>query len=190
MKIENDYPPVKKTINKFLIFKRIVLIIFLISIIVSVITNLLLGDKLWMFYVIGAEFVFYFAFLSKPLVENTFVRKVTLVVLAVCAYLYIIDLINKTNWSYFVISIISFCIIIFQLLLFFIEHKQQKKKFITMFLTAIGSIIFFILAITRVVEINWPLIVTGTLGVVTLIILLLFNRKIIIEDLKKYFSVK
>lgn len=108
----------------------------------------------------------------------------------VCAYLYMIDIIEETSFSYFVINIILFSIIIFQLIIFLSEFKLQRKKFIPLFFTAIGAIIFCILALTKVVELNWPIIVLGGVGVLSLIILLVFYHKRVIKDLTKYFSIK
>src|SRR5574344_653016 len=112
MKIENDYPKIKKSVNKFLIFRKVILIIFLISIVSSTIINLSIGGKMWMLYVIGGEIIFYFAFLNKPLIDNTFVKRFTKVVLIICAYLYLIDVLDETHWSYYVITIIGFSILI------------------------------------------------------------------------------
>ena len=88
------------------------------------------------------------------------------------------------------IDIILFSIIIFQLIIFLSEFKLQRKKFIPLFFTAIGAIIFCILALTKVVELNWPIIVLGGVGVLSLIILLVFYHKRVIKDLTKYFSIK
>ena len=101
-----------------------------------------------------------------------------------------IDIIEETSFSYFVINIILFSIIIFQLIIFLSEFKLQRKKFIPLFFTAIGAIIFCILALTKVVELNWPIIVLGGVGVLSLIILLVFYHKRVIKDLTKYFSIK
>ena len=185
MKVEINYPKLKKEVNKFLIFRKIMLIIFLISIITCTIVNLSLGGKKWMLYVI-----FYFAILNKPLIDNTLIKRITIVVMIVCAYLYMIDIIEETSFSYFVINIILFSIIIFQLIIFLSEFKLQRKKFIPLFFTAIGAIIFCILALTKVVELNWPIIVLGGVGVLSLIILLVFYHKRVIKDLTKYFSIK
>ena len=190
MKIENDYPRIKENIKKFLVFRKITLILFLISIIVCVIVNLSVGGKNWMFYVIGGEAIIYYAFLNKPLVDNTFIKRFTVVSFIICAYLYLIDVIEQTSWSYFVIGIITFSIIIIQLLLFFTEFQNKNKKFIPLFFTAVGSIIFCILAISKVVEINWAVIVLGSLGLASLIILFIFYFPIIKSELRKYFSIK
>ena len=68
MKVEINYPKLKKEVNKFLIFRKIMLIIFRISIITCTIINLSLGGKKWMLYVLGGEIIFYFAILNKPLI--------------------------------------------------------------------------------------------------------------------------
>ena len=185
MKVEINYPKLKKEVNKFLIFRKIMLIIFLISIITCTIVNLSLGGKKWMLYVLGGEIIFYFAILNKPLIDNTLIKRITIVVMIVCAYLYMIDIIEETSFSYFLFSII-----IFQLIIFLSEFKLQRKKFIPLFFTAIGAIIFCILALTKVVELNWPIIVLGGVGVLSLIILLVFYHKRVIKDLTKYFSIK
>ena len=75
MKVEINYPKLKKEVNKFLIFRKIMLIIFLISIITCTIINLSLGGKKWMLYVLGGEIIFYFAILNKPLIDNTLIKK-------------------------------------------------------------------------------------------------------------------
>ena len=121
MKVEINYPKLKKEVNKFLIFRKIMLIIFLISIITCTIINLSLGGKKWMLYVLGGEIIFYFAILNKPLIDNTLIKRITIVVMIVCAYLYMIDIIEETSFSYFVINIILFSIIIFQLIIFLSE---------------------------------------------------------------------
>ena len=190
MKIKNNYPTIKKKVNKFVIFRNIMLTLFLVSIITCIIVNSAVGGKKWFLYVIGGEVIFYFAILNKPLIDNTIIKRITIVLMVICFYLYMIDLIESTTFSYFVINIILFSIIIIQLTLFFIEYKYQKKKFIPLFYTSLGGITICILAIVKVVKINWPIIVLGSLGLASLIILLIFYHKTITKELIKYFSTK
>lgn len=189
MQVKKAYPKIKKQINRFLGFRKITLFVFLASIIICTIVNLAVGGKLWLFYVIGGELIFYLAFLDKPLIDNTFVKRFTTVLFTICAYLYLIDIIEKTSWSYFVIGIIIFSIIIVQLILFFAAFKLQRKKFIPMFWTSIISVLFCFLAIVKVVDLNWPVIVLGSLGLFSLLLLFIIFRKTIIYELKKYFNV-
>lgn len=188
MDLKNNYPKIQKEVNKFLKFRRITLLIFLFSIIVCTIVNLSVGGKLWMLYVIGAEIIFYFAVLNRPLIDNTFVKRFTILVFIICAYLYLIDIIEKTHWSYFVITIIGFAIIIIQSILYFTAFKYQRKKFIPMFWTCIFSVIFCLLAIVKVVKMNWPTIVLGSLGLALIIVMFTIFRKTIVSELKKYFN--
>jgi len=190
MKIENDYPHIKTKINKFLLTRKIILLLFLISIITVVIVNFAVGGKLWMLYVIGGEVIFYFAFLNYPLVDNSLVKRITVTLLLICAYLYLIDFINDTKWSYFVIGIVAFSIILIQLLIFFLGFNYQKKKLIPLFITSIGSTIYFILSLFKVVKINWPIIVLGSISLATLLMLFIFYYKSVTMELKKYFSLK
>lgn len=189
MEIKNNYPKITKKVSKFLLFRKYTLLAFFISIIVLVIVNLSVGGKLWMLYVIGGEIILYFTFLNKPLIDNTFVKRFTVVVFIICAYLYLIDLIEKTNWSYFVITIIGFGILLIQAGLFFSAYRYQRKKFIPMFWTSIGAVIFCILAILKVLELKWPVIVSGSLGLTLIIIMFTIFRKTIVSGLKRYFNV-
>ena len=190
MKIENDYPTIKTKINKLLLARKVILLIFLISTITVVAVNLAVGGKLWMLYVIGAEIIFYFAFLNYPLIDSSLVKRVTVTLFLICAYLYLIDFINHTKWSYFVIGIVAFSIILIQLLIFFLGINYQRKKLIPLFITSIGSLIYCILSICGVVKLNWPIIVLGSLSLVALLILFIFYYKSITIELKKYFNLK
>ncbi len=190
MKIENDYPTIKTKINKQILIRRIILFIFLISTITVVIVNLAVGGRPWMFYVIGAEIIFYFAFLNFPLIDRSLTKRVTVTLFLICAYLYLIDFINHTKWSYFVIGIIAFSIIIVQLLIFFLSINYQRKKLIPLFITTTGSIIYVILSLFNIVIINWPIIVLGGVSILALLVVFIFYYKSITTELKKYFSLK
>ena len=190
MKIENDYPNIKKGLNKFLLMRKIILFTFLLSIIVVVIINLSVGGKFWMFYVIGAEIIFFYAFLNVPLIDNAIIKRITVVLFLICSYLYLIDRLNHTKWSYLVICILGFSIILIQLFFFFLGIKYQKRKLIVLFTTTIGSIIYTILAILKVFKLNWAIIVLGSLSLTILLMLIIFYRKLFTNELKKYFSLK
>ena len=189
MKIEIDYPLIKTKINKFLLLRKIVLLLFLISTLAVIIINLAVGGRYWMFYVIGGEIIFYYAFLNYPLIDRSSIKRITIVMFLICAYLYLIDFINHTKWSYFVISILTFSIILIQLLIFFLGFNQ-KKKLIPLFVTSICSICYTVLAVLKIVKINWPIIVLGSLSLITLLILFVFYHKLVIIEIKKYFNLK
>ena len=154
MKVKNDYPKIKKKLNSFLLIRRIVLIVFLIGFIVSLIINISVGGRPWSIYVLFAELIIYFAFLNKPLIDNAIIRRVSLLAGIIIAYLYVIDKINNTDWSYIVIDILAFSLLIVQLILFFINYEYHKNKIIVMLFTSFASCIFCLLAITGVIYIN------------------------------------
>lgn len=190
MKLENDYPLIYKKINFYFLIRRIILIIFGIGLISSIIINLAIGGKLWCIYVLGGEGVLYFSFLNRPLIDNILIKRITILLLVIIMYLYLIDLVNTTNWSYLVINILSFSLLIFQLLFFFINYELHKNKIVLMLFTSIMSISFCFLAIIHIIPINWALIVTGSLGLFNLILLFTFYFKTTILELKKYLSLK
>lgn len=190
MEVRNNYPKITNEVKKFIKFRRITLIVFLVSLIICGIVNASVGGKPWFLYVFGGELIFYFAFLNKPLIDNTFIKKFTVVIFIICAYLYLIDKLDETSWSYFVITIIGFSVLLVQTTVFFSAYKNQKKKFIPMFYTSVGSIIICILAIFGVLKMNWPIIVLGSLGIAVIIVLFTFFRKTIVLEFRKYFNTK
>ncbi len=189
MIIENDYPKIKNKVNKFLLIRNIILITFAIGFIVSLIVNLSIGGKLWSIYVLFAEILFYFAFLNKPLIDNALIKRVSILIGIVIAYLYTIDKINNTDWSYIVIDILAFSLLLIQLFFFWINYEYHKNKVIVILLTSVFSCLFCLLAILKVIPINWAVIVTGSIGLLNLIVLFTFYLKTTILEIKKYFNI-
>ena len=190
MEIENDYPKIKKRVSKFLLIRKIILSIFFISFLTCLIVNLSVGGKLWCLYILFGELIIYYAFLNKPLIDNVFIKRISILLLIIIAYLYTIDKINDTSWSYIVIDILSFSSLILQLIFFFANYDYYKNKIILMFFTSIFSCIFCLIAIINIIPINWAIIVTGSIGLLNLIILLTFYFKTTSLELKKYFNLK
>ena len=190
MNIENDYPIIKKKINRFIMIRKIILIIYAIALLTTLIVNLTVGGRLWFIYVLGGEIISYYAFLSNPLIDNGLIKRLSILLICIIIYLYLIDLVNTTNWSYIVINIISFSLIILQLIFFFTNYNYHKNKIILMFFTDLCSITLFILSLCHILPINWAVIVMGLLGLLSLLILFSFYFKTTILELKKYLSLK
>ena len=190
MIIENNYPKIKKKVSKFLLIRNIILIIFLIVFITSVIVNITTGGKLWFLYVLFAELILYFAFLNKPLIDNALIKRISILMGIIMAYLYVIDKINNTDWSIIVIDILAFSLLLIQLFFFFINYEYHKNKVIIILFTSIFSCIFCLLAICHVIQINWAVIVVGSTGLFSLIILFTFYFKTTLLELRKYFNLK
>ena len=105
-------------------------------------------------------------------------------------YFLLIDYINQTNWSYFVNDILVFSLLIIQIILFFINYEYHKKKIIIMLITSIVSCLICLLGIIGVIKINWAIIVMGSIGLATIILLLVFYGKTTLSEIKKYFSLQ
>ena len=190
MNLKNSYPKVQKLINRFLKIRRIILITFIIAFLVCLIVNLSVGGKLWFLYVLFGELIIYYAFFNKPLIDNILIKRISITFLIIIVYLYSIDRINNTDWSYIVINILSFSLIILQIIFFFVQYQYHKNKIIIMFFTSLFSCFFFLLALLNVIPINWAIITTGSIGLITLLILFIFYFKTTLRELKKYFSLK
>lgn len=190
MKINNTYPHLKKRISKLLLTRKIILILALIAVAVCTIVNLCTGGKLWLLYVIGGFIILYMSFLRQPLIENTFMKRFTVVIFIICGYLYLIDWLEKTNWSYFVIIIISFSVLIVQLITFLSLYDLQKKQVIPIFLTCLGSLVLMFLALFGVISLNWPIIVLSSLAIFILLLFFTIFKSNIKKELKKYFYLK
>lgn len=188
MKLENDYPKVHKDLDKIRITKRIFIIVSSIGIFVSVLLNIILKNY-WSLYVIGGVSIAYLALFSKPLMENNFIKKITYLFILIGGYLYIIDFLNKTNWSYLVINILVFSLLIIQFV-YFIGGLEGKRKIIPMMFTSILSCVFCLFAIIGLFKMNWAIIVLGSVGLFNLLFLFTFNFKKTILELKKYFTLK
>ncbi len=190
MIINNDYPKIKKRVSKFLLIRKIILIIFLVAFITCLTINLATGGRLWFIYVLFGELIFYYAFLNKPLIDNVLIKRILILVIIIMGYLYTIDKINETNWSVLVIEVISFSFLIIQLIIFFTNYEYHKNKIILLFFTSIFSCVGCFLGIIGVYPINWALIVIGAIGLFNLMILCTFYFKTTTLELKKYFSLK
>ena len=190
MNIENNYPSINKKINYFLLIKKVVGIIFIISFICCLIVNLSLGGSLWCFYVLFGEVILYFIFFKRFLVDNIMIYRVCFIFLLIIIYFYYIDLINNTNWSFLVNDILIYILLLLQIISFFINYNYHKYMIVMMLFSSLCSIIIGILSILRVLPFNWAIIVSFSLAIIVLVMLFVFYHKLAILELKKYFSLK
>ena len=189
MNINNIYPRINRNLKKKNNIRKTFLLISLISLIICIIVNISVGGYLWFLYVLGGLIIL-FLVINKPLIENSLPRKFTILIFVICGYLYLIDLINKTHWSFFVISIILFSMLIIQASIFFSFYGKQKKEVTPIFLTSTFSLILIFLGLVGIIKITWPIIVLGSLAFLLFIVFFTIIRKNIVKELKKYFSIK
>ena len=190
MIIKHSYPNLRKEMNIFFFLKFLFSILCLISIIVCTIVNIIFNEYPWVLYVIGGEIIFYYIFFRKDLIDNTIIKRIIQIVIAICIYLKIIDLINHTTWSWFVDSIILFSLLILQLLVYIIGIKVHRRKIIPLFGLSIASIIIGLLGVFKIIRLTWPIIVLGSLGTIIFIVLITFYNKTTCTELRKYFNIR
>ncbi|HPE15222.1 MAG TPA: DUF6320 domain-containing protein [Bacilli bacterium] len=190
MKINSCYPSIEKKIKQEYKIYNIVCLMLTFSALTCIIINISVGGKPWSLLVVGGGIIFYLIFVYKPLIDNLFIRRFTYTIFAICGYLYLIDYVEGTSWSSYVIKIICFSVLIVQTIFLFTFYNKQKVQMIPIFLTTILSIIIAILALCGLIILNWPLIVFGSIGTALLIIFFTILRKNFIKELKKYFYIK
>lgn len=190
MIIKHSYPNLRKEMNIFFFLKFIYSILCLISIIVCTIINIIFNDYPWVLYVIGGEIIFYYIFFRKDLIDNSNIKRIIQIFIAICIYLKIIDMINHTSWSWFVDSIILFSLLIIQLLFYLVGIRVHKRKLIPLIGLSIVSMIIGLLGVFKVIRLTWPVIVLGVLGTTTFIVLITFFHKTTIKEVKKYFNTR
>jgi len=189
MIIKHSYPNLRKEMNIFFFLKFLYSILCLISIIVCTITNIIFNEYPWVLYVIGGEIVFYYIFFRKDLIDNSNIKRVIQIFIAICIYLKIIDMINHTAWSWFVDSIILFSLLIIQLLIYLIGIKIHKRKIIPLIGLSLLSMIIGLLGVLKIIKLKWPIIVLGTLGTTIFILLFTIFNKTTVKEIKKYFNI-
>ena len=190
MIIKHSYPNIKKELNVFFFLKFLYSLVALVATVICLVVNIIVGGPPWVLFVIGGEIIFYYMFFRIDLIDNTVIKKVMKLVIAICIYLKIIDMIIDTDWSLFVDSIILFSLLIFQTGLYIIGIRIHKRKLIPLLGLAIAAIIIFLLGIFNVIELKWPIIVLGVLGITVVLFLFIFMHKTTFSEIRKYFSIR
>ncbi|NCA96272.1 MAG: hypothetical protein EOM74_04760 [Methanomicrobia archaeon] len=190
MKYKVTYPTPKKKLILKIEWRWTILALLWAGAISTGIINLAVGGDPWSLVVIGGEYLFYRVFLRQPLVENSQIGKLTDAILSTCLYLILIDVIYGDGWSVSVVPILTFSLLIIQGLVFFLFYRRQRKNFMPLYWVTIGGLVAIISALIGFPKINWPIIVTGSLAFLILIISVIALRKPIWTELKKKFHTK
>jgi len=148
--------------------------------------NLLTGGMPWSLIVFGGLCVVWIAFIYRPLVENTLIKKLTDVTVVVCLYLLLLDAILGGEWSTLVVPIVLFAdlaAIGFFYLLFF---KKEKRNFMPLFELLLAGLFTTLLTLAIDRTLAWPLIVLGSVSFGMLVLsFILFPREVALEIRKK-----
>ncbi len=160
---------------------------FVITCYILVIVNLCVGGMPWALIAIGGMGVFWVAFNKRPLVEITLIKELSHIGVAVCLYLFLLDAILGQGWSDFVAPIVFFGDLVVLGFLYLAFFKKQKRNFLPLFELILTGLIAMLCGLVGLRDVNWPLIVVGSvsLGLSVLSAALFF--KPIAEEFRKKF---
>ena len=133
MKVQRIYPEQKTTSFWKRNRQELLRAAFLLLIYLCLFLNLLLGGIPWSLIVIGGLCVLWVAFLYRPLVEHTLIKKLSDVSIVVCLYLFLLSALLKGNWGWLVGTIVFFADIIAIGLFYLLFFKKQKRNFMPLF---------------------------------------------------------
>lgn len=186
MQVHPTYPP--RPSHSFLRRNRqdILRSLFLFSGYTCLIINLLTGGGPWSLIVIGGLCVFWIAFLYRPLVEHTLIKKLSDISIVVCLYLFLLDSILQEGWSVYVVPIVFFSDLIFIGGIFLLFFQKQKRNFMPLFELIVSGLVASLLGILGFAHISWALIVVGGVSLVLVVLsFAIFPKEILLEMKKK-----
>ncbi len=185
MNVHHIYP--ERKASSFFIRNRQDLLrsAFLIAGYACLIINLVTGGIFWSLIAIGGLCVAWVAFVYRPMVEHTLIKKLSDVSIAICLYLFLLDAILQGGWSNFVVPIVFFSDIILIGAYYLLFFKRQKRNFMPLFELTLGGFIALTLSLTGLQELNWPRIVVGSVCLGLLVLSVALFPKDVLRELKK-----
>ncbi len=158
---------------------------FLITGYTCFIVNLLTGGMPWSLIVIGGLCVAWIAFVYKPMVENTLIKKLSDISIAICFYLFLLDAILEQGWSSFVVPIVFFSDLLLIGFIYLAFFKKQKRNFMPLYELILGGFVAVLLSLTGLRTLNWPQIVVGSVSLALLVLSAILFPKDVIRELQK-----
>lgn len=151
------------------------------------IINLLTGGPAWSLIVIGGLMTFWVAFIYKPQVEATPIKKLCDTALAVCLYLFLLDSVVGGGWSGFVVPIVFFGELIVTGGYFLLFFHKRKRDFLPLFELILIGLVGTLLSLAGLKRLDWPMIVVGGVSLGLLLLsFLLFRKPLWLEIRKKF----
>lgn len=187
MDVHVTYPDVKA--RSFLQRNRTSVhrLIFLGVAYICLIINLCVGGPAWSLMVCGALCVLWVALLYKPLVENTLIKKVSDVGIAVCLYLFLLNSLVGGGWADIVVPIVFFSDLVVAGFCYLAFFKKMKRNFLPLFEMELAGLIAILCGLVGLQRVNWPLIVVGSVSLGLLLLsLILFFKPFSLEFQKKF----
>lgn len=186
------FPSITKKYGFGFALRRTIFATFSVGFLVCLIVNICVGGKPWCLYPLGAEFLFWLAFVAQAPIEARFMYRVFGVMLTLSLYLTLIDVLDgKLSWSLsLVVPILGFSGMIFMGSYILVFRKKQACSLTLVFFFILCSLVAILLGIVGVYSVSWPLIVLGSCALAVLIFTVALYRSEIIRELKKRFHTR
>ena len=147
--------------------------------------NLAAGGTPWSLAAIGGLWVLWIAVFYRPLVENTAIKKIADVGIAVCLYLFLLDGIFGGNWSGFVTPIIFFSDLVIAGTYFLAYFKKEKRNFLPLFELTLAGLVAIFSGLVGWRKLDWPLIVVGSVSLALVVLTTALHFRAIREEFRK-----
>lgn len=170
--------------------RRTLFIILALGFLVTLIVNLSVGGQAFSLIVLVSEYVFWIAFVYRPLVENSIVTKVTDVAIATCALLTVINWVTGGTWSDAVVGWIIFALMILVGAAFLLGLHTRRVNTMPLFWMILGSMGIVASALAGITRFTWPSLIGCFIAVFFMAVGVIFYRQALVYELKKRFHRK
>lgn len=189
MNIEIVYPKLNAQFLSMQKFRKAAELVFVISALTCVIVNICVGGKPWSAIVIGGLWLTWAVLFARSLVDNHIVGRATKIFFFIGMYLFIVDWTVGNGWSFFVVPIVLFGLLILLSLIFFLGFAHQKRNLMPFFWLVLVSLGAMTCAILGFSEMNWPTIVLGSIAFAIFATCIIGYRKPLAFEIKKRFHI-
>lgn len=187
MDVKIVYPLKRNRAPARIKLRRWIFFTFALGALATGICDICLPGAPFSLYVIGGEFLFYIAFMRTSPIEQRFSARCADVTLSVCAYLVLLAATLKKDWAGFVVPIVGFSLVILMGLFFLVDLLRGRLSPMPFFRVLLAGLMCMICAFLGYFEMNWPMIVLGSVALGFLIMSAVFCAKPLKTELLKRF---
>ena len=157
---------------------------------VCLLVDLLTPGMPWSLIVIGGLAVLWIAFIYRPQVENTPIKKLCDILIATCLYLLLLDSILGGGWAAFVVPIVFFADLALIGTFFLIFFKKQKRSFLPLLELILAGLVTTVWYLAANRQPDWQILALGGVSLLLLTLSLALFRKPLLAEVRKKFHVK
>ena len=163
---------------------------FLTAAYLCLLINLLTEGIPWSLLVIGGLAVVWIAAVYRPQVENTAIKKLCDVLIAVCLYLLLLDSVLGGGWGYLVVPIVFFADLALIGAYFLVFFKKQRRNFLPLLELLVAGLVSALCSLIAARRPEWQLSVLGAVSLGIMILSVALFRKPLMEEIKKKFHTR